>query len=102
MHHTTNRGIPLPDGAEPYAVGLIALVAIFLLWWAFRCARDAEQPKKIRIGNALGFTGFAVWCSTLALMIALDARFTPPFVAAFVTGFVLAGVGGTLAGWSRN
>lgn len=73
MHHAANRGIPVPDWAEPYVIALLALAAIFLLWWAFRCLRKRDDPKKVRVGNAIGFTGFA-----------------------------LAGVGGTLAGWSRH
>lgn len=102
MHHAANRGVPIPDWAESYAIALLVLVAIAQLWWAFRWATKRGHPTKPRVGNAIGFTGFAIWCATLALMIALDARFTPPFIAAFVTGFALAGVGGTLAGWSRN
>lgn len=92
----------LPKWAEPYVGALLALGAGLLLVLAMRSAVNAGRAPKKRWGDAIGYFGASVCVATLSCAAMFEIDFFPaPFVA-FLSGFVLAGVGGSLAGWQRG
>lgn len=100
MRHTDGN-IPIPDWAIPYVEALVALAALALLIAALRWSTRQTAPPKKRWGNTVGYLGGVVCVSTLFVASVFHLEFMPIPFTSFVTGFVIAGIGGSLAGWTR-
>lgn len=93
-------GNQIPDWALPIAGIALSVVAGVLLVLAVRAAFRAGARLKKRIGNGIGLAGLALCAASLggAMFFGWDMMDGPFF--AFLGGFALAAVGGSLAGWT--
>jgi hypothetical protein len=80
---------------------LLALLAGWFLVMSVKGALDRSESSKKRIGRAAGNVGLAIMFGAVASALALDLGFFPYLFAFFAVGMVVAGVGGSMAGW-RN
>lgn len=97
-----NRGHDIPQWLEPWIGGGLLLVSLAFFVFAARYAIARKRTPKIRWGNAIGLTGAGIFFSGLGIASLFSIDFFPGLFAMSVTGFVAAGVGGTMAGWQRS
>ncbi len=93
-------GTPIPSWALPYVAAALAVVSIVFCVLAVR-AWQRKDRLKVRVGNLMGYGGFAMFFATFAVGTAFRLDLVPTPLAMFIASFITIGVGGSLAGWKR-
>jgi hypothetical protein len=93
---------PIPDWALPYLAAALALAALALLILSVVSARKTNASPRKRWGNTVGYLGGSISLATMSYGAALQPDLLPWPLASFAAGFIMAGIGGSLAGWQRG
>jgi hypothetical protein len=93
-------GTPIPSWALPYLAAALAVVSLVFCVLAIRAWQRGDSLKA-RIGNLMGYGGFAMFFATFSVGTAFRVDLMPTLFMMFIASFITIGIGGTLAGWKR-
>lgn len=96
------RSHQLPDWAVLVIGVVFLLVAAGLLAFSLKAAFGGRWTTKKRVGETIGRFGAGVFAATLGTLLVLGGKLSNTAFAVAALGLLLAGIGGTLAGWYRR
>ncbi|MEL6739151.1 MAG: hypothetical protein AAFP26_00690 [Planctomycetota bacterium] len=92
----------VPDWAAT-AIGVAILVgAVVLLALAFKAAVAGRWTRKKRVGEAVGRLGGSIFLAVLGAAFAFHLSLSNTLFGIAAGALLLAGIGGTMAGWKRS